>query len=236
MSSSPRYIQIKQHILKNIHAKIWNTGDRITTELELTREFDVSRMTVNKAIRDLVNEGILVRKPRLGTFVREKEPKAESPLTGVSNIAEEIRSRGKTYSCRVNKLQIVTLDEHAATNLGLKISDEAFYSEVIHYEDSVPIQLEKRWVNQAQVPQYLEQNFETITPNQYLTSSCPLSTIEHTVEAVMPNPSIQNDLGMLAHQPCLLLNRRTWSDTQLVSFAMLYHPADRYKLSSKINV
>ncbi|HAS8144299.1 TPA: UTRA domain-containing protein, partial [Vibrio vulnificus] len=41
-------------------------------------------------------------------------------------------------------------------------------------------------------------------------------------------------LNMKVNEPCLLLNRRTWSEDKLVSTALLYHPGNRYKLSSKI--
>ncbi len=55
--SAPLYMQIKQFILDKIDSGDWMVGQRIATEIELTEQFGVSRMTVNKAIRDLVNEG-----------------------------------------------------------------------------------------------------------------------------------------------------------------------------------
>ena len=69
MNQSPLYLQIKQYISDKIESAQWPVGHRIPTELELTEQFKVSRMTVNKAVRDLVAEGRLQRKPRLGTFV-----------------------------------------------------------------------------------------------------------------------------------------------------------------------
>ncbi|MDG4869746.1 GntR family transcriptional regulator, partial [Guyparkeria sp. 1SP6A2] len=79
MPTSPLYQQIKQHIIEQIESGQWPVGERISTELELTEQFSVSRMTVNKAIRDLVSEGRLQRRPRLGTFVCAAPEKAESP-------------------------------------------------------------------------------------------------------------------------------------------------------------
>ena len=65
MSQSPLYLQIKQYITDKIDSGHWPVGHRISTELELTEQFKVSRMTVNKAIRDLVAEGKLQRRPRV---------------------------------------------------------------------------------------------------------------------------------------------------------------------------
>ncbi|HDY7959058.1 TPA: histidine utilization repressor [Vibrio vulnificus] len=231
---SPLYIQIKQFIETKIDSGEWHIGFKIATELELTEQFGVSRMTVNKAIRDLVNEGKLQRRPRLGTFVCDKPEKAESPLLDVRNIAEEVVNRGKTHHSKVIQQLLLKADDTIATKLGVMLGTKVFYSEIIHYEDKEPIQLELRWVNSLYAPRYLQQDFTQMTPNQYLSENCPLSAMEHTVEAIMPDTRIRQELNMKVNEPCLLLNRRTWSEDKLVSTALLYHPGNRYKLSSKI--
>lgn len=210
------------------------TGQRIATEFELTEQFEVSRMTVNKAIRDLVNEGRLQRRPRLGTFVCDPVEKSESPLLDIRNIAAEVRDRGREYRSKVLKQVAIKADATIATKLGVMLGTTVFYSEIIHYEDSTPIQLELRWVNSQYAPSYLDQDFTHITPNQFLSDNCPLSAIEHTVEAIVPDNRIKLDLNMSSNEPCLLLNRRTWSQDKLVSTALLYHPGNKYKLSSKV--
>lgn len=234
MANAPLYLQIKRFIDDKITDGDWPIGYQITTELELTEQFNVSRMTVNKAIRDLVSEGKLIRKPRLGTFVCEPPEKAQSPLLDISNIAQEITLRGQAHSSQVIQHQLVKADEIIATRLGIMMNANVYYSEVIHYADKTPIQLETRWVNAQSVPHYLEQDFTITTPNQYLSSSCPLSAIEHTVEAIVPDKKIINALHLSDNEPCLLLNRRTWSNDRLISFALLYHPGSKYKLSSKV--
>lgn len=234
MSNSPLYLQIKKYINDKIESGQWPLGHRITTEIELTKQFNVSRMTVNKAIRDLVAEGKLQRRPRLGTFVCSNEDKAESPLLDIRNIAEEVTHRGKSYSSKVVTQTALQADETIATKLGVMLGTAVFYSEIIHFEDKSPIQYELRWVNAAYAPGYLEQDFTEITPNQYLSQNCPLSAIEHTVEAIVADDHVRSALKLGANEPCLLLNRRTWSQDKLVSSALLYHPGTRYKLSSKV--
>ena len=130
MSNSPLYLQIKQYIAEQIDQGYWPVGHRITTELELTKQFNVSRMTVNKAIRDLVSEGRLVRRPRLGTFVCAPDDKAESPLLDIRNIAE-IEQRGKAYSSKVVK-QVALMADDAVARLGVMLGSSVFYSEIIH--------------------------------------------------------------------------------------------------------
>ncbi len=91
--------------------------------------------------------------------------------------------------------------------------------------------MEMRWVNPEFAPDYINQNFSKATPNEYLTKNCPLSSIEHTVEAILPSAHIQKQLDLSSTTACLLLNRRTWSRENLISVALLYHPGDKYKLS-----
>ncbi|MFB9134309.1 histidine utilization repressor [Vibrio olivae] len=236
MPQTPRYLTIKRYILDNITSGRWLPGDRIPTELELTQQFSVSRMTVNKAVRDLVAEGMLQRKPRAGTFICSPDDKAESPLLDIRNIAAEVQQRGQEYSNKVLKQTKLVADDEIAIKLGVMIRSTVYYSEIIHYADERPIQLELRWVNAQYAPGYLSQDFTQQTPNQYLSANCPLSAIEHTVEAVVPDEQVRRALRLGANEPCLLLNRRTWSGDKLVSSALLYHPGTKYKLSSKVSV
>ncbi|WP_299022556.1 histidine utilization repressor [uncultured Photobacterium sp.] len=234
MAQSPRYLQIKQYLNDKIQSRTWPPGFRIPTEIELSEQFSVSRMTANKAIRDLVKEGLLERTPRLGTFVCQK--KAESPLMEIRNIAAEVKNRGNDYTSRVIHQSTVEANDDIALQLGVRHGTDVYFTQIVHYENSAPIQLEERWVNPDFAPNYIEQDFTRQTPNEYLVQACPLSDIEHTVEAILPTKRISDLLEMPKGSPCLLLNRRTWSDKHLISTALLYHPGEKYKLRSRTQV
>ncbi|UTW05418.1 histidine utilization repressor [Amphritea atlantica] len=230
MSTGPRYQQIKSFILNGVMQQDYQPGSKIPTEIQLADQFGVSRMTVNKAIRDLVQENVLIRHPGVGTFV--SDAKAESPLTDIKNIAEEVRQRGHAYSCRVVKLEDTVAHEAIAMQMGVPIGTPVFRSVIVHLEDDLPIQLENRYVIVSLVPGYLEQDFTALTPNEYLSKTCPISSVEHIVEAILPDEKVQRHLDIEPNTACLLVNRRTWSDGRLVSYACLTHPGTRYKLRS----
>ena len=103
----PLYLQIQQHLLEKIHNGDWAAHHQTPPEEQLARDFGVSRMTANKAIRDLVQQGYLIRQAGVGTFVTDR--KAESSLLEVHNIADEIRSRGHEHDC-----VLVVADAHNA--------------------------------------------------------------------------------------------------------------------------
>lgn len=67
----PLYLQVKQSIIEKIHTAEWQANDRIPSESELVTQFQCSRMTANRALRELTAEGLLVRLQGVGTFVAE---------------------------------------------------------------------------------------------------------------------------------------------------------------------
>jgi len=230
-ASTPRYEAIKEFICRQIRDGAYPTGSQVPTEQQLTRLFEVSRMTVNRALRELESEGILLRRQGVGTFVSEIQ--AESPLLEIRNIADEVRARHHVYSNQLLRLEMVTADQEIAGRLGLQVGTKVFHSLLVHLENAVPLQLEDRFVNAQIVPDYQSQDFSRITPGQYLSAAFPLSELEHIVEAILPDVRMQKLLGIGKNEPCLLVKRRTWSNEHLVSCAHLIHPGSRYRLSSR---
>lgn len=229
--TAPRYRQIRQFVLDAIGRGELNPGDRIPTEVALCDRFAVSRMTVNKALRELTAEGWLVRTAGSGSFVADR--RAESPLLEIRNIADEIAERGARYSARVIRLEQQRADEKVAVQLGLRVGAPIFHSLIVHQSDDEPLQLEERFVDAERLPGYGEQDFTILTPNAYLMQVCPLSEMEHLVEAVLPSAGEAALLQVRVDTPCLLLHRRTWSEGGLVSYARLLSPGDRYRLRSQ---
>lgn len=229
-SASPLYLQIQQHLLEKIQGGDWPAHHQIPPEEQLARDFGVSRMTANKAIRDLVQKGYLTRQPGLGTFVTDR--KAESSLVEVYNIADEVRSRGHRYSNEVLTREAVEADDEVALRLGVRLGRRVFHTLLVHREDDTPIQLENRYVNPRWVPDYLESDFSLHTPNEVLVAACPITEVEHIVEAVLVDAQAAEWLAIDTASPCLSMIRRTWSGDQLISYARLLHPGNRYKLRS----
>ncbi len=230
----PLYQQVKDYIVGRILAGDWAEGERVPSENELTREQDVSRMTVHRALRELTAEGWLERTQGAGTFVAQAKPQSE--ILSIRNIAEEIRDRGHEHSAEVHLLRRERALALEAKLLGLQRGEPLFHSLILHRENGLPVQLEDRYVNPAAAPDYLAQDFTKITPYQYLTQTAPISEAEHVVMAVLPAPEECELLAMKPGTPCLLLRRHTWSGELPVTWALLLHPGDRYRLGGRFEV
>ncbi|MGW5451505.1 histidine utilization repressor [Nocardia sp. NPDC003979] len=221
------YERVKQLIMAQIKGGRWSAGEQIPSENQLVAALGLSRMTINRALRDLTADGALTRVMGVGTFVAAG--KATSPLFEVRNIADEIARRGHRHRTEVVFVRAEQIDEGHPI-LGNDLSGTVFHSLLVHREDEVPIQLEDRYVNPAQAPDYLAQDFTTVTPNTYLSEVAPLLRGEHVVEAVRASQDECALLGIDRDEPCLLIRRRTWSSGGLVSAARLIHPGSRNRL------
>ncbi|MFC4373827.1 histidine utilization repressor [Nocardia halotolerans] len=221
------YERVKQLIMAQIKRGRWAVGEQIPSENQLVAALGLSRMTINRALRDLTADGALNRVMGVGTFVAAG--KSGSPLFEVRNIADEIARRGHRHRTEV----VFVRTEQAADGhpvLGNDLAGTVFHSLLVHLEDDVAIQLEDRYVNPAQAPDYPAQDFTVTTPNAYLSAVAPLLRGEHVVEAVRASREECALLGIADAEPCLLIRRRTWSSGGLVSAARLLHPGSRNRL------
>lgn len=232
MKTTARYIQVKNYLLDGIRTQRWSEGTRVPSENELVKACNVSRMTARRAIKELTAEGVLFSRQGTGTFVASA--KSRSSVMTLKNIAEEIKQRNHQHRC-----QILCLEQQDAGEMAKSFGEgieSLFFSRMIHFENDVPIQLEERFVNPLLAPDYLKQDFQQMTANEYLMKVCPVSEAEHQVEAILPTLQQSQWLQMSASEPCLKLTRTTWSEEQIASFAWLYHPGNRFQLGDHIKL
>ena len=226
---APLYQKIKRYISDKIHSGEFPPNGRVPSEHELVREFSVSRMTVNRALRELATEGLLARVPGVGTFVAQTQTTGH--LLQVTSIAEDVRERGHQYSASVITHGQVKPPKEVADWMKISARTKAFYTVVLHEENGVPIQLEERYVNPVGAPDYGCIDLEKSTPSEFLLANVPLQRVRHTVRTTMPSENVSQKLGMSPNVPCLILDRKTWSQSTPISFVHLYHSGDTYALS-----
>lgn len=227
--AKPRYQQLKDLIIGRISSGELQPADRVPSENELVESMRVSRMTANRALRELNDEGYVDRVAGRGTFVSDY--RSQSHLLEVHNIADEIARRGHAHTSRVIRQSLQHARGEVAKALHVQQGSDVFHLLLVHAENGIPIQLEDRHVLASFAPDCLQQDFETVTPSAYLTSISPLQEAEQVVRASLPNRAVQKHLDMREGEASLVVIRRTWSDGRPVTFARLHHPGSRYELT-----
>ncbi len=233
--SEPRpphlYEQVKQHLLDRIAAGVFKDGEKIPSEYELMETLGASRMTVHRALREMSADGLLYRVQGSGTFVSKAT--SRSALLEIFDISDDIIRRGRIHRAHVLQLQAVRADAALANVFSCKQGAKIFSSEVLHIENGEPVQLELRYVSPRFAPHYLKQDFTAQTTNRYLQSIAVPTEVEHIVHAVNADARAQALLGIDEHEPCLLVERRTWTASGPATSSRLLHPGRRYSLGSR---
>ncbi|WP_151808800.1 histidine utilization repressor [Acinetobacter soli] len=230
-SPVPLYLRVKHMISQRIYDGTWPVNKKIPSESELVNLLGCSRMTVNRALRELTTEGLLVRIQGVGSFVAEGQ--GRTALFQVNNIAEEILARNHKHHAQVLVLEKIQANAEQSVLMQIREGQTLFHSIIVHFENDVPVQIEARLVDPVIIPDYLDQDFQNITPNAYLMSKAPVTEGEHVVTAILATAQECKWLKINKTEPCLLIRRRTWSNKQLVSSARLIYPGSRYFLEGK---
>jgi GntR family histidine utilization transcriptional repressor len=227
------YEKIKRSVVRDIESRILNPGDKIPSETQLAKAFNASRMTANRALKELTEENRILRVQGVGTFVAE--PKPEASLLEIKSIAREISDWGGAHSCEILLLREERLSREIAVKMDLVEGDRIFHSIILHRDRGMGIQYSERYINPAVAPLYLEQDFTKTTPSDYLLNVAPIQEAEHIIEALNVNTTIQQYLKIGREDACLSLTRRTWSFDRVATYSKIISPGSRYKLKGKFS-
>ena len=225
------YLQVKQHLKQGRAAGRWPPGALMPSEAELVAAFGVSRMTVNRALRELQSEGLVTRTQGVGTFAAPLH-RVSSTLT-IRDLHEEIGARGHQHHAVVHLQRGERATAALAAQLGLEADAAVFHTLIVHHENGQPLQCEDRYVNPAVAPGYLAVDFTRTTPTHYLFEATALWRAQYSIEAARPTPQEAALLGIAADEPCLIVVRRTFTREAAITIARLVHPGTRYVLEGQ---
>lgn len=225
------YDKIKKSVLRDIESGRLKPDEKIPSETQLAKTFSASRMTANRALKELTEEGRIVRIQGVGSFVAR--PKPGAALLEIKSIAKEIADWGGVHSAEILLMKEEPAPAEIARKMDLKPRDTVFHSIIVHKDRGLPVQHSERFVNPAVAPNYLQQDFNQITPSDYLLKTAPVQEAEHIIEAVNCNREIQKRLKIRPDEPCISLARRTWSYDRVATYSIIISPGSRYKLVGK---
>jgi GntR family histidine utilization transcriptional repressor len=225
------YARVKDFLKSGLASGHWVPGDLMPSEAELVQQFQVSRMTVGRALRELQAEGLVMRVQGVGSFAAHLS-RVSSTLT-IHDLHDEIVGRGHSHRASVVLCKREKAGAGLAAQLGLKVGDSVFHTLIVHSENGVPLQCEDRYVNPDCAPDYLDVDFSSITPTQYLLGVAPLWQAQYSIEAAAPTAQEAQLLGIAVQDPCLIVVRRTVNRGVPITLARLVHPGTRYQISGE---
>ena len=225
------YRNVKEAVLSRIRARSWLPGHAIPSEVELAEEFGVARGTVNRAMLELMDEGVIVRKRKAGTRVAlspVRQARLEIPL-----VRAEIEATGAAYRYERLSHEIVEAPEWLAERLSLGQHAKVVHVRCLHFADREPFQFEDRWINIDVVPEAEDEPFIDTNPNEWLVRTVPFTDAEFAFQAAAADTGLSSVLEIKKGEPVFVSERTTWLAGKPVTFARMYLRKS-YRMVSRI--
>ncbi len=220
---------IRAEVLRRIRARIWPPGGLIPGEEALAQEFGVARATVNRALRDLAEAGVITRRKRAGTRVAElpvRRARLDIPV-----IRLDVLARGQAYSFDLLADRVQPAPVPVTARLGLPEASPLRYLETLHMADGRPYVLETRWLNPAILPDPAP-DFARVSANEWLVTHVSLVSGDIAFTAEPASAREAEVLGIPEATALLVAERTTQGTGGPVTWVRLAHaPGHRVQMT-----
>lgn len=229
----PKYYLLKKGILNKIETGEYQEGAMIESERELMERYQFSRITVRKAIDELVNEGYLYRIQGKGTYV--KGDSQSQDLFCLNSCTEDVRRLGRTPSKKTKEAAKCPADAKRAKHLNISPGDIVHKFGRITYADNEPLNYTVTYLPEKIFPgleQYEleEQSLYDIIRTDY---NVQITKARRTVEAVLPDQRVAAYLEINTNMPVILFNCITYGNVYgkeiPIETFRCYYRTDHYK-------
>jgi GntR family transcriptional regulator len=225
------YEQLVDSIVNKIKIGEYKVGEAIPSERKLCLSYDVSRITVRKAIEELEKRGFVERRYGSGTYV--SRPTLNTQLSSFYSFSGEMRRLGYTLRSTVIHFSVISCPEPVRLQLGVAKGEKTFLIRRLREVNNEPIA-----VNTSYIPIFYcpDLNAEIIEQNGLYNSLMQMSDIvinvaQETFEAVQPSVEVQKWLSISTSAPMLRIDRLAFADKQTIEYCEGYIRGDRYKYS-----
>ena len=219
---SVSFQDIRDEVIDRIQTRKWPQGSLLPTELELAAEFGCARATVNRALRELAEQGIVTRKRKGGTRV-VTTPVKQAKLA-ITVVRQSVEDMNAAYRYALVTRNLIDCPAWLQAKIGIPEGSQVLHIQCMHHADNRPFQFEERWINVSTVPRVTEEDFTETGPNEWLLAEVPFSNAEITFSAVPATGHLQEFLSVPAGTPLFQMERTTWFRDNPVTFVrMTYH-------------
>lgn len=235
-SAKPYYEQIKEYILYRINNGELSAHDRVPSERNLSEQFGVSRLTVSRAIKELVLDGRLYTQVGKGTFVCETP--IDQTLDVLTSFSEEMEKRGQAPGSQVVEQGIIPANDTLSQTLQIPVGVSVVRLKRVRLANNQPVALETAHLIAGLCTAILDRfDFARDSLYQVLKThyNVRLTYAEQEIEARLATPEEARWLNLDASSPVLSMTRVTYSDSDRpVEYVESAYRGDRYKFRARL--
>lgn len=229
----PKYYQVKQAIVSMINAEDIKVNEMIPSERELMNKYQISRITVRKAIDDLVHEGYLYKVQGKGTYVKGEDVKQN--LFSLGSCTEEILRFGKTPHRRMLISKVAPADKIRIRRLSLVENDLVYELERVYLADDEPVNVTRTYLPYKYFPGIENHDFASESLYDVLQKvyDVKITRAVRSIEAILALDETAKLLEIKPGDPILLFRAVTYGivngrEVPVENFKCSYR-CDRYK-------
>lgn len=234
MRSAIKRLQARDAILAMAAGR--GAGEALPSEHELCGQLGVSRPTLRAAVDELVDEGVLVRRPGRGTFTSSRITQPLAPSAGVANSFRVPLTEG-VWESRTLEFERRSAGARIARSLRVSPGDLVVRVERLRIVNGEPLAVERIHVPAAFVPDIEGDDFQQGSFYQLLHSryGITMARAAQSIEATVTDERESEVLGVPPYSPALLFDVTT-RDTRdrIVEYTRAVYRGDRYRIDSDL--
>ena len=235
VQDSPLYSRVETVLASEIADGALKVGDQLPTEDSLIARFEVSRITVRRAVQNLVRRGLVEIRRGKGTFVAA--PKITQELTELSGFVEDMHAVGRKPTARVLGREIVTADATVASRLALTKGERVVRIRRVRLANGVPISFDDTYLP-LEIGKKIMTNNLKVEPIFSLLErkyDVPLIEAEYKLEAVAAEAEVAEALRVKRGSPIFRIERTTYSKgNRPVDYETLYYRGDLVRFVTRL--
>lgn len=237
--SAPLYIQVKNDIKLKIKNGVWNPGDKIPSELDLCKVYDVSRITVREAINELVWEEYLIRNRPKGTFVLDQTDQFEKNnnyYTHVRSFTFEMDELGKQATTKKAEIVRVIADQRISKKLNVAIGDTVYELRRLRGTENNMMVYFKTYIKTKLELSTRSEDYYGSLYKMLDEKGIKISKFKEYLEAVKPTEEVQRELHIKEDTPVLKRVRKSFcKDNDFLEYTECYYIGDQYRYYIDLN-
>ncbi|MEQ8584649.1 MAG: GntR family transcriptional regulator [Thalassobaculaceae bacterium] len=231
MADIPIYQAVKDALRAQIESGALVAGDQVPGEEQIAVAYNCSRLTAHRAIRELADEGLVVRRRRAGTQVAARD--TGGVLIRIPSVREEIEGRGFAYRYELLTRRHAAPAAAVADALAVDAGERHLNVVGRHWAGGRVFQHDTRWINLAQVPAALDVDFSEVSANQWLLENVPYSSVDHEISALAADTRAAKALDVAPGTALLRIERVSRLGDKPITHASMLHPGALFSLKSE---
>lgn len=210
---------VQDEVLRRINSRQWKPGELIPNEADLSREFGCARATVNRALRELAEAGLLERRRKAGTRVA-MHPVRKATLD-IPVIRREIEDKGLVYRYSLLSSEKTVPPPDIRARMQVAPGDKLLHLVCVHLADGRPYVCENRWINPEAVPEAADVDFSRQSANEWLVVNVPFIGGDIAFSATTAGPREAETLSCREGEGLFVIDRSTWTKHATITLVRL---------------